>query len=219
MNAILGFSSLLIEPDISGEDQREFIEVIKRSSNRLLNTINDIVNISKIESGLVEISTSEVDLNRQMKYYHSVFKPEAEKKGIELKYINTFPTEETIIQTDLEKFDSILMNLIKNAIKYTNEGYIEMGCNINSEKELTELEFYVKDTGIGIHKKSHATVFERFIQADIDDKKAIEGSGLGLAISKAFAEMLGGKLRLESEVGVGTTFYFSMNTKVLSNNQ
>lgn len=217
MNAILGFASLLLEPNLDGEEQKEFIEVIQRSSDRMLNTINDIIDISKIESGLIEVSISQVNINKQLKYFYSVFKPEAVKKGIEFNYINVLSEQDIIIKTDLEKFNSILMNFIKNAIKYTRQGVIELGCHIKIDKDLAELEFYVKDTGIGIPMNRQAAVFERFIQADIEDKHAVEGSGLGLAISKAYAEMLGGDIRLVSEEGIGSTFYFKLNSALSLN--
>jgi len=109
-----------------------------------------------------------------------------------------------------EKINSILTNFIKNAIKYTPRGSIEFGCTINKKGNDNELEFYVKDTGIGIPKERQSAVFNRFEQADIEDRKVYEGSGLGLAISRAYVEMLGGKIWMESEEGVGSQFYFTI---------
>ena len=118
--------------------------------------------------------------------------------------------KEAIIKTDREKLYAVLANLVKNAIKYTHEGSIELGCNLTTRGESNILEFYTKDTGIGISKDRQKAIFERFIQADIADKMAYQGAGLGLAISKAYAEMLGGEIWVESEEGKGSTFYFTL---------
>ena len=128
------------------------------------------------------------------------------------------PDKESIVKTDHEKFIGILSNLVKNAIKYTDRGTIEFGYKIRENKILNEsyvLEFFIKDTGIGIPIDRQEAIFERFIQADIQDKMARQGTGLGLAISRAYVEMLGGKIWVESVPERGSTFYFSIpyNTK------
>ncbi len=218
MNGILGFTDLLLEPGLSGEQQHEYIEVIKNNSDRMLNTINDLMDISIIESGQMKISISEVNLNEQNKDLYTFFKPEAEKKGMNLIFINSLPVEEAIIKTDREKIYAILTNLIKNAIKYSNEGIIEFGYNlkhvdqkmVGEPVEPVELEFFVKDKGIGIPKDRQQAIFDRFVQADIEDIRVFEGSGLGLSISKAYAEMLGGRIWVESEDGIGSQFYFTI---------
>jgi len=129
-----------------------------------------------------------------------------ENKGLNLFIRNSLPSSETIIKTDREKLYAILTNLIKNAIKYTEKGFIEIGC----QKKVDFIEFYVKDTGIGVPKDRQEPIFERFIQADISNKMAKHGAGLGLSISKAYVEMLGGKIWMESEMGIGSTFYFTI---------
>jgi signal transduction histidine kinase/CHASE3 domain sensor protein/ActR/RegA family two-component response regulator len=206
MNGILGFANLLKTPNISGEEQQEFIEIIEESGKRMLNIINDIMSISKIEAGLMSVYSRESNINEQIEYIYTFFKPEAEAKGITLSFKNSLSEKEAIITTDREKLYAILTNLVKNAIKYSEKGSIELGYT----KKGKQLEFYVKDTGIGIDKDRQAAIFERFIQADISDEKAFKGAGLGLAISKAYVEMLGGKLWLESEKGIGSTFYFTL---------
>ena len=211
MNGILGFSSLLKEPGLTGDQQQDYIKIIEKSGNRMLSTINDIIDISRIESGQMDVTISEVNINEQIEYLNTFFKPEAEKKGIKLSFKRGLSTQESIIKTDREKFYSILTNLVKNAIKYSHKGSIDFGYNLKEEREL---EFYVKDTGIGIPKERQNAIFERFVQADIEDKDVYEGSGLGLAISNAYSEMLGGTLRVESEVGVGSIFYFTIPYKV-----
>ncbi len=210
MNGILGFAELLKEPDRTGDEQQRFIGIIEKSGKRMLNIINDIVDISKIEAGLMELDVKESNINMQIEYIYTFFKPEAETKGIKLSFSNTLSQKEATIKTDREKVYAILTNLVKNAIKYTKEGAIEFGYHLKRYNEALELEFYVKDTGIGIPKDRQEAIFERFIQADIADKMAYQGAGLGLAISKAYVEMLGGKIWVESEEGIGSTFYFTL---------
>jgi PAS domain S-box-containing protein len=216
MNGILGFSELLKEPGLTGEQQQHYIRIIEKSGVRMLNIINQIIDISKIEAGLMKLEMQESNINEQIEYIHTFFKPEAETKGINLSFRNTLPQNEAIITTDREKLYAILTNLVKNAIKYTKEGSIEFGYKmvetqcIASPQNIASLQFYVKDTGIGIPKNRQEAIFERFIQADITDKMAYQGAGLGLTISKAYVEMLGGKIWVESEEGIGSTFYFTL---------
>jgi len=211
MNGILGFANLLKEVDLKSEKQQEYITIIEKSGDRMLNIINEIMDISKIESGQMNIFITDVDINKCLEDSYLFFKHEAERKNIELKLTKVLNTSEIILKTDLDKLNSILFNLIKNAIKYTMQGTVEFGYGLNNSKN--ELEFFVKDTGIGIPKDRQLAIFERFIQADIEDKMAHQGAGLGLTISKAFVEMLGGGLWLESELNVGTTFYFTLPYK------
>lgn len=206
MNGILGFSALLKEPNLNGELQQEYIRIIEKSGARMLNIINDIVDISKIEAGLMKLKTGKSNINEVIEYIYTFFKPEAEVKGIKISYRNTLPVKEAIISTDDEKLYAILTNLVKNAIKYIEKGEIELGYLKISET----LEIFVKDTGIGIPKDRQTAIFERFVQADISDKMARQGAGLGLSISKAYVEMLGGKIWVESEEGSGSTFFFSL---------
>ncbi|MEI6089929.1 MAG: PAS domain-containing protein [bacterium] len=206
MNGILGFASLLSEPGLSGEEQQEYIKIIEKSGARMLNIINDIIDISKIEAGLMKADIKIVNIYEKIEYIYTFFKPEVEAKGMNLIFSNSVPTKEAIIKTDVEKLYAILANLVKNAIKYSNEGTIELGyCKIDNH-----LEIYVKDTGIGIPKNKQEVIFERFIQADISDMQARQGAGLGLSITKAYVEMLGGKIWVESEEGVGSIFYFTL---------
>jgi PAS domain S-box-containing protein len=213
MNGILGFSGLLKEPKLTGEEQQEYIGIIEKSGTRMINIINDIVDISKIEAGLMTLDIKESDINEQIEYIYTFFKPEVEAKGMKLSFINTLPSKEAIISTDREKVFAILTNLVKNAIKYTNKGSIEFGYN----KKGDYIEFFVKDTGIGIPRNRQEAIFERFIQADIEDKMARQGAGLGLAITKAYIEMIGGKIWVDSTEGNlpddkagGSTFYFTI---------
>ena len=218
MNGILGFAELLKEPGLSGDQQQEYISIIEKGGARMLNIINDIVSISKIESGTTDIHISETNINEQTDYVYNLLKLDAEKKKLNLIRNNSLPDQESIIKTDSEKFIGILSNLVKNAIKYTDQGSVEFGyhlcrakaCLGSTECLVSTLEFYIKDTGIGIPKKKQEAIFERFIQADIADKMARQGAGLGLAISRAYVAMLGGRIWVESEEGKGSTFYFTI---------
>lgn len=210
MNGILGFVELLKEPKLSGEEQQEYILIIEKSGERLLNIINDIVDISKIEAGQMAVNIKESNINDQIAYINTFFQPEFERKGLNYSFKNGLPSKDAVIKTDREKIYAILINLVKNAIKFTNEGAIEFGYELHKKNEHTELVFFVKDTGIGIPRDRQEAIFERFIQADISDKMALQGAGLGLSISKAYVEMLGGKIWIESEAGKGSAFYFTI---------
>ena len=206
MNGILGFADLLKEPELSGEERQEYIGIIEKSGLRMLNIINDLIDISKVESGQMEIFISEINVNEQIEDIYNFFKPEVQKKGMQLYFQNGLQTEEAVIRTDREKLNAILVNLVKNAIKYSDTGSIEFGYT----KKEKQLLFYIKDTGIGIPDDKKEAIFDRFIQADITDKRAFQGAGLGLAISKSYVEMLGGSIWVESEEGNGSTFYFTI---------
>ena len=221
MNGILGFAELLKMPGLTGEQQDEYIKIIKNSGDRMLNIINDIVDISKIESGQMKILFSETKINEQTEFIYSFFKPEAERKGIRLICKNGLTDNQSVVRTDREKVYAILTNLIKNAIKYSDSGTIELGYRlksfvINNDEEPTStspadlLEFYIKDSGIGIPSDRLQAIFDRFVQADISDSRAFQGAGLGLSISKAYVHMLGGKIWVESEEGQGSVFYFTL---------
>jgi len=206
MNGILGFAGLLKAPNLSGTDQQKFIGIIEKSGARMLNIINDIIDISKIEAGLMKLELQESNVNEKIEYIYTFFKPEVEAKGMKLSFSTPLADKDVTITTDNEKLYAILTNLVKNAIKYTNKGSIEFGYI----KKHNFLEFYVKDTGIGIPKDRLEAIFERFVQADIADKMALQGAGLGLSITKAYIEMLGGKIWVESEEGIGSVFYFTL---------
>lgn len=205
MNGILGFTNLLIEPNLNGEDRRRYIEIIHKSGKRLLNTVNDIIDISKIDTGQMDVSETTLRLTDAIQESITFFMPEADRKDLLLYSKLNLPGNHIELRTDATKFMSIINNLIKNAIKYTFKGFVEVGCYIEDHN----MVFYVKDSGIGIPADRQKAIFNRFEQADIYDKEAHEGSGLGLSIAKSYAEMLKGKIWLESEIEKGSTFYFS----------
>lgn len=206
MNGILGFTELLKMADISTEQQQSYLDIIKKGGERMLNIINDIIDISKIESGQMQLYIARTNINEQIDSISSFFMPEAQAKGIHLLYKTTLPDDESVIRTDPDKVYAILTNLVKNAIKFTRSGFIEYGY----EKKDGFLEFYVKDTGIGIHTDQHDFIFERFRQGSDSLTRNYEGTGLGLSISKAYVQMLGGKIWFESEFGKGSVFNFNI---------
>jgi PAS domain S-box-containing protein len=216
MNGILGFTELLREPMLTGEQQQEYIDIISKSGARMLNIINDIVSISKIESGQMEITMSDTDIDELTEYVFNFFKPEAEQKNLKISFKNSLPDQKANIKTDREKVCTILINLVNNAIKFTSAGYIEFGY----EKKANWLEFFVKDSGIGVTLEQKELIFERFRQGSELLSRNYEGAGLGLSISKAYVELLGGKIWVDTETdnsksagtgqGKGSIFYFTI---------
>ncbi len=206
MNGILGFANLLKETKLPSDKYLQYISIIEESGNRMLGTIDDLIDISRIEAGQVEVNLTATNVNEQTEYLYYFFKPEADKKNIRLTFKNSLTADEAIVQTDKEKLNAILTNLLKNAIKYTRLGSIEFGYSLKADL----LEFFVEDTGIGIPKDRHKAIFDRFVQGDLSLTRPYEGAGLGLAITKVFVEILGGEIWLESVEGEGSTFYFTI---------
>lgn len=206
MNGILGFIQLLRRPGVSFENQQKYLTMIEKGGARMLNIINDLIDISKIESGLMGINISETNINEQIDFICAFFKPEVEAKGLHIFGSNGLSSTEATIKTDREKVYAVLTNLVKNAIKYCDEGIIEVGYQLKNNF----VEYFVKDTGIGIPEKEIGAIFDRFVQTEVSEKREVEGAGLGLSISKGYVEMLGGKIWVESEVGKGSTFYFTI---------
>jgi PAS domain S-box-containing protein len=206
MNGILGFAALLKEPNLNPAEQQRYIHIIEKSGERMLNIINDILDISKIEAGLMKTYNTSFDLVELVEFVHQFFLPETESKGLKLSMIIDLESRPCIIETDREKLYAVLINLMKNAIKFTVRGSVEL----RVVREKGNFQFSVTDTGVGIPESRQAAIFERFIQADLSDKAANQGAGLGLAITKAFVEMLGGRIRVESRVGTGSVFLFTL---------
>lgn len=208
MNGILGFASLLKESNLSEKKYKDYIDIIEKSGERMLSIISDIIDISKIESGTVEVTRKNTNVGALLKYVYTFFKPEAESKNLDLYIVEQLPGDNTWVFTDQEKIYAVLINLVKNAIKYTNKGEIVLGTGIRKIKDEDQLYFWVKDTGIGISEERQQAIFERFVQADIKDIQARQGAGLGLAIAKSYVEMLGGEIGVTSKVNEGSEFYF-----------
>lgn len=218
MNGIMGFSELLKNSTLTGEEQQRYIKIIETSGVRMLNIINDLIDISKIESGIMEVDISKCNINDQLEYLFPFFEPEARLKGLKLTCETFFHAADAIIEIDKQKLNAILINLIKNAIKFTFKGSIKFGYTLNRTKainESAELEFFVKDTGVGVSTEQREIIFERFRQGSESLNRNYEGAGLGLAISKSYTEMLGGKIWVQPNSGKytegnGSTFYFTI---------
>ncbi|WP_282014365.1 PAS domain-containing hybrid sensor histidine kinase/response regulator [Marinifilum flexuosum] len=212
MNGILGFAELLKTPQIKNVKKEKYIDIIGKSGTRMLNIINDIIDISKIESGSMELELSDSNVNEQVEYIYTFFKREVEEKGLMLQFHNGLPWDEALVTTDREKLFAILTNLVKNAIKCTKKGIIEFGY-LKKDKDL---EFFVRDTGHGVPKHRMGAIFDRFVQAENIEEIDRQGVGLGLSITKSYIDMLGGKIWLDSEEGFGSTFYFTIPYEILS---
>ena len=212
MNGILGFAELLKTKGYSDEDQEKYISLIEKSGERMLNIINDIICISTIESGLMEVYLKKSNINEQIDFIYNLFIAEAENKRLRFSHLKSLPVNESYLLTDSEKVLSILTNLLKNAIKFTEKGSIDFGYI----RKGNFLEFFVTDTGTGIPINRQEAIFDRFVLADIENKNAYQGAGLGLSISKAYVEMLGGKIWEISTEGQGSTFCFTLpyNTEI-----
>ena len=204
MNGILGFTELLQEPDLSSKEKDKYIHIVHRSGKRMINTVNNIVEISKIEAGIVAFRQEKTDFNQKLRDSHRYYLSEATKKGLEIVIDEMLPEGSNRIVTDPARLDTILSNLIGNAIKFTESGIIHVGCRLHDSNVLC----YIKDTGTGIPSDRQEAIFEPFIQADIADEKAFQGAGLGLAVAKSFVELQGGRIWVESEEGKGSVFYF-----------
>jgi PAS domain S-box-containing protein len=206
MNAIVGFSMLLGEPDVDAQSRHSYIEVIIQSSNHLLAIITDIVDIANLEANLVKIEKNEINFNSTLKLLCDQFLLKAEEKKIQFICETGVPDSDALGITDSTKLTQILTNLINNAIKFTDIGYVKVSCKLKDQF----LEFCVSDTGIGIPYEHHKRIFDRFYQVQATLSKLYEGTGLGLAISKAYVELLGGEMWLSSEIGKGTSFFFTI---------
>lgn len=210
MNAIMGFSSLLVNNFNNKEKLHNFSKIIEQRCNDLLDIINDILDISKIESGQNNVNIEECDLNRlftELSLFFGDYQKRTNKQHIQLKMLQTSDENIARIKTDKLKLKQILINLISNAFKFTESGWVECGFSRENDKVL----FYVSDTGIGIPKDKYSCVFERFVQLKQLSARNIGGTGLGLSIVKGLVELLGGNVWLESECNKGTTFFFTIN--------
>src|SRR4030043_818115 len=213
MNAIIGFTQLLADPNISGSKKEEFIRIITHNGQTLIRLIDDIIDIARIEAGQLNINIAECHLN--------VLLPELQKQFLEIlqtvgkkniDIILDIPSENIICYTDAFRLRQILSNLIDNAIKFTNEGYIEIGLRKTDDNKLL---FFVRDTGIGIPEDKRKLVFDRFRQLEEADTRSYGGTGLGLTISQNLVRMLNGEIHVDSKPGEGSTFYFALPLPIL----
>ena len=206
MNGILGLTELLKEPDLSEEEQQEYLDLIQQSGDRMMTLIDDLMDISLLDAKKTTLNIAETSISTILRKLHTMFLPQAKKKMLDLALSEELHDEECIVMTDGRKFEQIMTNLVQNALKFTNRGSIDFGYR----KTNGELVFYVADTGIGIPAQMKERIFERFMQADNSLSRSQEGAGLGLSIVKEFIELLGGTIHVESEEGCGSRFMFTL---------
>jgi len=209
MNGIIGFSELIRDQNLSEGQRKEYLDVIIKSGNQLLQIIDDIVNISIVEAGKIDISNHKVDLKQ---FFNDLFVFSSghaasinDKITIVSRYM--LPDDAGVVWIDGTKLQQIFNSLINNAIKFTKEGFVEFGCYLSRNNLI---KFFVKDTGIGISEENQSIIFDSFRQGDPTTVPQYGGTGLGLTISKAIVELMGGKMWVESEIDKGSTFYFTL---------
>lgn len=214
MNAIVGFANLLREPNLSQEEHDSYTDIISRSSHHLLSIVNDVIEISNVEAGRLKLTPSECNLPGILDDLYAQFRTIAADKQIELSISIPPAGEITRLNTDCTKFIQVLTNLLNNAFKFTSSGRIVFGYTIKDPYA----EFFVSDTGIGIEHDSQQKIFDRFYQVDNTETRLHEGTGIGLSISKAYVELLGGKIWLRSSPGKGSVFYFTIPNRMNNHN-
>lgn len=208
MNGILGFSSLLMEPELSDEERLEYSQVIVDSGKRLLHIVNDILDISKLQSDTFKIMKSDTKVNRLLDTLYSLFSQEAKVQSGAIKFTLNKPLndEQCIMTTDHNRLNQIITNLLSNAMKFTEKGHINFGYRVVGDA----LNFYVEDSGIGVPDDMKEKIFEPFRQVEGHLVKEHGGTGLGLAISRKLTHLLGGHMTLDSSEGKGSKFDFTL---------
>ena len=208
MNSIVGFSELLKDKKLSESEKDQYMEMISKSSDQLLNIVNEVLDISLIETGNLSVNLRRVQLNNLMKEIYLSYKPLINK---EISFTMSTGLSDTLslILTDVIKIRQIISNLLNNAVKFTDKGHIGFGYTL----EENELNFFIEDTGIGIPSDSHDKIFERFLKVGSDNERLYEGVGLGLAICKGNIDLLNGKIWMDSKPGKGSKFLFTIPYK------
>lgn len=209
LNAIVGFTALLDDPDLQPVNRKQYIDIIFQSSDQLLSIISDIVDISNIETGQIKVTLNQVNINYTIRNLFEQYNLRAVQQGLLIHYKLTLNDDEAFIETDGAKLIHILTNLLNNSFKFTKDGKIEFGYTIKNGF----VEFVVSDTGIGISEEKQTKIFERFYQVENSISRQYGGTGLGLSICRSYAELLGGNIRVESEPGTGSIFYFTLPFK------
>ncbi|WP_132434324.1 sensor histidine kinase [Natronoflexus pectinivorans] len=214
MNAIIGFSDIILKEKMSSKEAEKYLKMILKSGESLLNLINDIIDISKIESGQIQIKPETFDLHTLLQNIEMVAKTliTSKKKNIAFVVKKGNTKKNFFIESDPHRIEQVIYNLINNAIKFTNSGSIELAYFINNDRQI---EFSVTDTGVGIALEDQSVIFERFRQAENGDHHTA-GTGLGLAISKSLVELIGGEIFVESEPKKGSCFRFVIPCRVKS---
>lgn len=209
MNCLLGFSELIVDKDVTEDERVQYISIIKNNGNQLLRIIDDILNISKIEVGIIAVKKVRFSIKELLKETTVFINDLINRKGkhLDVVVVNNSDEELDIIEGDKERLIQVLQNLVTNAIKFTDVGSIEVSCFINTDNYL---EFHVKDTGIGIKEDRLSKIFEPFTQEEESLSRVYGGTGLGLSISKALVEKLDGEIGVKSSKGKGSDFFFTV---------
>jgi signal transduction histidine kinase len=206
LNGISGFSLLLQDDELDLNTRVRYTDLIISSGRQLMSIVDNILAVSLLETRQEKINISRVNVNDMLDDLFSVYNKSLDEKGVEFTLHKDLNHKQAMLNTDHVKLDQILSNLLSNAVKFTANGFIEMGYSLKQEI----LEFYIKDSGIGIDNSQREKIFMIFSQEDNSSKRRYEGAGLGLSISKGYIELLGGKIYFDSEKGQGTTFYFTI---------
>ena len=206
MNGIMGFANLLKDMDLSYKDKLQHINVINENCHQLLAIIKDVIDVSKIKTGQIKITNEEFDATEIVDANFNYYKDKCDQKGIELIQTFEIPDTKKLLYSDKDKTSRILNKLLDNAIKFTQEGKIEIGASYKTR----HIEFFVRDTGIGIDSGIKEKIFECFHQSETGMSRTYEGAGLGLAIAKGFIDRMQGDIWVESKIGKGSVFYFTI---------
>ncbi|MCQ2250778.1 MAG: ATP-binding protein [Bacteroidales bacterium] len=207
MNGICGFSELLAKSDNLSDKQRKFVDFIIKSTHQLLHIVEDIMDMSKLQTQQSKINLSEVNINKMLAEVYNETLAQAKEKHISLDLYTTLPDDESVVSTDYYKCKKIISCLVSNGIKFTNTGGVSYGYTV----EGSYMTFFVEDTGIGIRKELHEGIFTSFSQAENAMERKYNGAGVGLSICKGFVDLLGGQIWLNSAPNEGSTFYVKFN--------
>ncbi|MGC4041547.1 MAG: ATP-binding protein [Flavobacterium sp.] len=211
MNAINGFTELILNTKVSESEKLEYLNVIEKSGKNLVGIIEDLIEMSKIDSNQLTPNLTVINLDSLVSELYETVKVTIQNKDVEFRLLKSKKAPKFNIITDDIKLKQVIINLLTNAIKFTEKGSVAFGFEIDEAKEM--INFTVKDTGLGIDEDNHKYIFDRFKRVDSDISIKVGGLGLGLAISKAYIDLLGGSISLDSKVGEGSTFYFSIPLK------
>jgi len=201
MNGILGFLEYLEDPQLEGEIKSQFIKNIRVSSERLLNTLQDLIEISEIEAGDLKVKFETVNLQNLMRFIRKLYQPRAQAKNLEIDFSLEVPEDQQVIWSDQNKIKGILIHLLNNALKFTNRGKIHLRINLVGD----QLNLSVTDTGIGMNETDIANIYQHFVQIEEHLTRKYDGLGLGLTICEAYSRCLNGSIEIESQVDHGTT--------------